>query len=242
MAYCNSCGNELRQNANFCSTCGATVGRSPVGAIDSETGERIEHVADQENLTLEPRDFGQIVSETAKIYRNFWIKLLAIVAVAEVALWVVGFGFERAVLSPIIGEVEIILRNIQNPQSLDPALLEDFLDILKRHLPILIIGGVLFLVLSFIVSILSWGALVYAVSHSYVNHTIPPRLLTPMVSTSCSRYTSPWSKSPTWCSNITLPARKVASPLECGFCNLTKADCPERAAGDTMQEGETSDF
>ena len=38
------------------------------------------------------------------------------------------------------------------------------------------------------------------------------------------------------------PARKVPSPMECGFCNITKGDCPERSAGDTMQEGETSDF
>ncbi len=38
------------------------------------------------------------------------------------------------------------------------------------------------------------------------------------------------------------PARKVPSQMECGFCNLTEADCPERAAGDAMQEGETDDF
>ena len=38
------------------------------------------------------------------------------------------------------------------------------------------------------------------------------------------------------------PARKVPSAMECGFCNITKADCPERAAGDVMEEGETSDF
>ena len=38
------------------------------------------------------------------------------------------------------------------------------------------------------------------------------------------------------------PARKVPSQMECGFCNLTAADCPERAAGDAMQEGETEDF
>ena len=38
------------------------------------------------------------------------------------------------------------------------------------------------------------------------------------------------------------PARKVPSQMECGFCNLTAADCPERAAGDAMQEGETDDF
>ena len=38
------------------------------------------------------------------------------------------------------------------------------------------------------------------------------------------------------------PARKVPSQMECGFRNLTAADCPERAAGDAMQEGETDDF
>ncbi len=40
----------------------------------------------------------------------------------------------------------------------------------------------------------------------------------------------------------TTPARKVPSQMECGFCNLTAADCPERAAGDAMQVGETQDF
>ena len=38
------------------------------------------------------------------------------------------------------------------------------------------------------------------------------------------------------------PARKVPSAMECRFCNLTKEDCPERAAGDVMEVGETSDF
>ena len=38
------------------------------------------------------------------------------------------------------------------------------------------------------------------------------------------------------------PARKVPSPMECGYCNITKEDCPERAAGDVMEEGATEDF
>ena len=38
------------------------------------------------------------------------------------------------------------------------------------------------------------------------------------------------------------PARKVPSQMECGFCNLTASDCPDRAAGGVMQEGETEDF
>ncbi len=38
------------------------------------------------------------------------------------------------------------------------------------------------------------------------------------------------------------PARKVPSLRECGFCNITRADCPERVAEDVMSEGETDDF
>ena len=38
------------------------------------------------------------------------------------------------------------------------------------------------------------------------------------------------------------PARKAPSPMECGFCNITKEDCPERAAGDQIAEGATDDF
>ena len=37
-------------------------------------------------------------------------------------------------------------------------------------------------------------------------------------------------------------ARKVPSGMECGYCNITSADCPERAAGDIRLEGETEDF
>ena len=38
------------------------------------------------------------------------------------------------------------------------------------------------------------------------------------------------------------PARKVPSPMECGFCNISKADWLERAAGDRIEEGATNDF
>ena len=40
----------------------------------------------------------------------------------------------------------------------------------------------------------------------------------------------------------TTPARKVPSRMECGFCNITSANCSERAADDVMSEGETEDF
>jgi hypothetical protein len=36
--------------------------------------------------------------------------------------------------------------------------------------------------------------------------------------------------------------RKVPSAMECEFCNITGADCPERAAGEEKVEGETIDF
>ena len=38
------------------------------------------------------------------------------------------------------------------------------------------------------------------------------------------------------------PARKVPSRMECGFCNITSGDCPERAADNTIEEGATEDF
>ena len=38
------------------------------------------------------------------------------------------------------------------------------------------------------------------------------------------------------------PARKVPSEMECGFCNIPSAECPERLGGDTLQEAETTDF
>lgn len=39
-----------------------------------------------------------------------------------------------------------------------------------------------------------------------------------------------------------VPARKVPSIMECNFCNITRMDCPERAAGDERVEGETDLF
>lgn len=41
--------------------------------------------------------------------------------------------------------------------------------------------------------------------------------------------------------STTIP-KKVPNAVECGFCDITKNDCPERATDDTMQEGETRDF
>jgi hypothetical protein len=38
------------------------------------------------------------------------------------------------------------------------------------------------------------------------------------------------------------PARKVPSVIECGFCDITSVDCPQRAINDTMPQGDTIDF
>ena len=38
------------------------------------------------------------------------------------------------------------------------------------------------------------------------------------------------------------PARKVSSAMECKFCDITSADCPERQADDVFEEGMTEDF
>ena len=40
-----------------------------------------------------------------------------------------------------------------------------------------------------------------------------------------------------------MPARRVASPAECRFCEITPADCPHRAEeGPPPEEGATGDF
>ena len=38
------------------------------------------------------------------------------------------------------------------------------------------------------------------------------------------------------------PARRVPSARECGFCDISSADCPERAAEGDVAEGVTDDF
>ena len=38
------------------------------------------------------------------------------------------------------------------------------------------------------------------------------------------------------------PARKVPSGMECGFCNITSADCPDRIEKNDVGLGETKDF
>ena len=38
------------------------------------------------------------------------------------------------------------------------------------------------------------------------------------------------------------PARRVPSRMECGFCDIASADCNERAADDSLDEGATEDF
>ena len=37
-------------------------------------------------------------------------------------------------------------------------------------------------------------------------------------------------------------ARRFPSPMECAYCPITSADCPERMTGGGLQEGTTSDF
>ena len=39
-----------------------------------------------------------------------------------------------------------------------------------------------------------------------------------------------------------MPTRQVASPGECRFCEITPADCPDRADDGPQEEGTTSDF
>jgi hypothetical protein len=38
------------------------------------------------------------------------------------------------------------------------------------------------------------------------------------------------------------PSRRVASGMECSFCNITAADCPERIEVTDVGVGDTEDF
>ena len=38
------------------------------------------------------------------------------------------------------------------------------------------------------------------------------------------------------------PARRIPSPQECRFCDISAADCPERVDEPTLHQGETLDF
>lgn len=38
------------------------------------------------------------------------------------------------------------------------------------------------------------------------------------------------------------PARKVPNPMECGFCDITQTDCPQRTADEFRPDGETKAF
>ena len=42
--------------------------------------------------------------------------------------------------------------------------------------------------------------------------------------------------------NAPEPTRRVPSARECGFCDISFADCPERVSEDTVSEGVTEDF
>ena len=37
-------------------------------------------------------------------------------------------------------------------------------------------------------------------------------------------------------------ARRVPSPRECGFCDISSVDCPDRVVEDVVAEGITEDF
>ena len=39
-----------------------------------------------------------------------------------------------------------------------------------------------------------------------------------------------------------MPARRVPSPAECRFCEITPADCPDRSDESPVEEGTTGDF
>ena len=74
------------------------------------------------------------------------------------------------------------------------------------------------------------GRLVYPDHEDYIPSTDVDDTFTNNLSSLIQRLASP------------NPARRVPSGLECGFCDITAADCPERVESNDVVVGETEDF
>ena len=104
---CRACGHENQEDASFCAECGARLA-SPLAAAPYRPFEGSETPSIGVEA-LPPRDLGQLLSETARIYReNFW--LFAGIAVVPEVFFLLGAlaPLPASVLLFIIGFVASI--------------------------------------------------------------------------------------------------------------------------------------
>ena len=104
---CRSCGYENPGDASFCAECGARLA-GPLAAAPYRPFEQSETLSFGVE-SLPPRDLGQLLSETARVYReNFWL-FVGIAVVPEVFFLLAALApLPASVLFVIIGVVASI--------------------------------------------------------------------------------------------------------------------------------------
>ena len=103
--YCTKCGTGNRRDVVLCGNCGASLKESPTPGVPSREfprrGQRVEAVG-----RLVPRDLGDLVGETFRLYRgNFWAFVL--IAIPPQIPFLVGELISNIALSFILIAVGI---------------------------------------------------------------------------------------------------------------------------------------
>ena len=150
---CRTCGHENPENASFCAECGARLA-SPLAAAPYRPFEESETPSIGAEA-LPPRDLGQLLSETARVYReNFW--LFAGIAVVPEVFFLLGAlaPLPASVLFIIIGVVASIFAAAASSYAVRQRYLGRDIDAatsysraLNRAVPLIVALTILFAVL-----------------------------------------------------------------------------------------------
>lgn len=116
-----------------------------------------------------PMTLGDILGETFRIYKQYLLRLWAIVLVAEVLIWVVTQFFTRVVLSTPMAELQHIGDNLGFTEAALERTIDDLIIFAEQYLMIYVIGILVMLVITSFIGFARYGALVHAISEQYVH-------------------------------------------------------------------------
>lgn len=161
MPFCSSCGTEVPAESRFCQACGHQLvpEQTPAPAISSATGSNFPR----------PMTLGDILGETFRIYKQYLLRLWAIVLVAEVLIAVVTLFFTRVVLSTPMAELQRIGDNLGFTEAALEQTTDDLIIFAEQYLMWFVVGFLVMLVITSFIGFARYGALVYAVSEQYVH-------------------------------------------------------------------------
>ena len=154
MPFCSSCGTEVPTEGGFCPSCGHQLvpDQTPAPGTPSATGPNF----------LGPMTIGGIVSETLRILKQYFLKIWAIV------LAIVSFAFMQGVLSTPTAELQRIGDNIGTSEAALEQTRDDLINFVEQHLIVYVIGFLVMLAITSLISLARYGALVHAISQQYV--------------------------------------------------------------------------